>query len=126
MRFRTILITSVFAAGALTAACSGSLKDSQTPISPVSPTNPPSVERGPTPPAPPTSPPTSERCDHTKAKWAIGQRATDALLERARVAAGAATARFIRPDQPITMEYLGSRLNLRLDAKEIVRSVVCG
>jgi hypothetical protein len=48
------------------------------------------------------------------------------LLERARVDAGAASARFLRPNDPITTEYSGSRLNLGLDARDIVRSVVCG
>jgi hypothetical protein len=37
-----------------------------------------------------------------------------------------ARARFPRPTEPVTMEYLGSRLNLGLDAKDIVRTVVCG
>jgi hypothetical protein len=48
------------------------------------------------------------------------------VLERARVSAGAESARFLRPNQPVTMEFLRSRLNLGLDARDIVRSVVCG
>ena len=62
----------------------------------------------------------------TKAQWAVGQPASDELLERARVAADAGSARFLRPNQPVTMEYLGSRLNLGLDARDVVYSVVCG
>jgi hypothetical protein len=58
--------------------------------------------------------------------WAIGQPASGGILERARMDAGARTARFVRPDQPITTEYLGSRLNLALDAQEVVRAVRCG
>jgi Peptidase inhibitor I78 family len=47
------------------------------------------------------------------------------VLERARVDAGAQLARFLRPNQPVTTEYSGSRVNLNLDARDIVRSVVC-
>jgi hypothetical protein len=59
-------------------------------------------------------------------QWTIGEPASSELLEHARLAAGAASARFLRPNQAITMEYLGSRLNLGLDERDIVRSAVCG
>jgi hypothetical protein len=126
MRVRTLLTTGVFMASAVMGACSGFLKDKPTPISPVSPTDLGSVNRGPTPPVPQPAPPASSTCDDSKARWAIGERGSDQLLERARAAAGAASARFIRPGQAVTTEYLGSRLNLRLDTHEIVQSVSCG
>jgi hypothetical protein len=72
------------------------------------------------------SAPAADACDHSRAEWAIGQHATDALLEKARQAAGARTARFLKPGQSITMEYLASRLNLELDQKDVVRTVRCG
>src|SRR5437667_277641 len=75
---------------------------------------------------PPQSPTSSASCDVTKAQWAIGEPASDELLERARVAAGASSTRLIRPNQPITLEYRGSRLNLWLDARDIVTAVLCG
>jgi hypothetical protein len=65
-------------------------------------------------------------CVATNAQSAIGQRASQQLLEQARVAATASTARFIRPNEPITTEYLGSRLNLQLDLQDVVRAVSCG
>ena len=68
----------------------------------------------------------SQSCDATRVHWAIGQRATDELLERARVAARARAARFLRPNQPVTLEYFGWRLNLTLDEQEVVRSANCG
>jgi peptidase inhibitor I78 family protein len=74
----------------------------------------------------PVDPPASATCQAAKAQWAVGEGASDALLERARIAAQAASARFLRPNQPITMEYLGSRLNLGLDEREVVASVSCG
>jgi hypothetical protein len=66
------------------------------------------------------------RCDATKVHFAIGSAASDELLERARVAAQAAQARFLRPNEPITLEFLASRLNLNLNERGIVESTSCG
>jgi Peptidase inhibitor I78 family len=65
-------------------------------------------------------------CNASRAEWAVGQAASDALLDKARQAAGASTARFLLPNQPITMEFLATRLNLELDARNIVLSLRCG
>ena len=48
------------------------------------------------------------------------------LLDRARDAAQASVARFIRPNEAITMEFAPWRLNLGLDAQDVVTSVTCG
>jgi Peptidase inhibitor I78 family len=86
--------------------------------------NPPAADRGTQPPS--SSPPSAEDCDATKAQWAIGESESNELLERARVAAHAKSARFLRPDQIITMEYSSSRLNLHLGTQGVVGSVRCG
>ena len=72
------------------------------------------------------TPPTANTCDATLVRSAVGERASSGLLEAARLAARATVARFLRPNDVITMEYLGSRLNLHLDAQDIVRSATCG
>jgi hypothetical protein len=113
MRVRAMLLTGVLAAGSIISACTSS--DTVT--------SPPSV-RPEQPPRP--SPPFEGSCVAAEARWAIGQRASDDLLERARVAAKAALARFLLPNQPITTEYLGSRLNLGLDERNVVHAVSCG
>src|SRR5215475_13004003 len=79
-------------------------------------------------PTPPTVPPSqpSSSCTATNAQFAIGSAASPEVLERARVAAHAASARFLRPNQPITMEFLGSRLNLNLTEQDVVHSAYCG
>ena len=85
--------------------------------------------RQPSPPGPGTPVPPPEhpdRCDHRRAEWAIGQSATEDVLDRARVAAGAEFARFLRIGQPITMEYRIGRLNLGVDDGNVVRTVRCG
>jgi Peptidase inhibitor I78 family len=76
------------------------------------------------PTAPPPAP--SGSCDATKAQFALGERASQELLDRARVAAGAGVARFIRPNEPITLEFSPARLNLNLNTKDVVQSVDCG
>lgn len=123
MRLRAAFLIVVLAATA--GACAGTSPGRPAPTSPEA-VDDRGSSGGPVLPHQPPSPPVSNGCDHTKAQWAIGQAASDALLERARVAAGARVARFLRPNEPVTLEYLGSRLNLGLDERGVVRAVVCG
>jgi len=127
MILRNALISTVLAVGCLTSGCSTTGRITAPSPGDASGQSGSSQEsqRQP-PPAPPTTPPSSGTCDVEKARFALGQRATDDLLARARQAAGASVARFLRPNQPITTEYLGSRLNLGLDERDVVRSVNCG
>ena len=85
--------------------------------------------RPPSPPPPPGSEPGppehQDRCDHRKAQWVLGHTASTRLLEQARVAAGAEVARFLRFGEATTLEYRMGRLNLGLDAREIVRRAEC-
>jgi hypothetical protein len=74
----------------------------------------------------PDPPPLRGTCVADLARWAVGQRASATLLERARIASTASVARFIRPNEAITMEYSPARLNLYVNAREIVEGVVCG
>jgi hypothetical protein len=113
-RAKLVLIHSLLAS-ALLSACSIDRATAPSPIS-----------RGPLPPPQQPLPPTSATCDASQAQFAVGERASDELLERGRTAAGAAPARYIRPNQPITTEFLGSRLNLNLNDKDVVVSVSCG
>ena len=75
---------------------------------------------------PPTVGPNQTGCAAPDAEWAIGSPASDELLEKARLAAKAAVARFIVRGQPITTEYLGTRLNLEVDERQFVVAVRCG
>lgn len=71
-------------------------------------------------------PPRTGLCVAQQAQWAIGQAASSVLLERARAAAQAESARFLRPNQPITLEWNPLRLNLGLDRRDVVISATCG
>jgi hypothetical protein len=109
MYLRDELFVLTLVAGCLTTGCASS--DRVSTSSPI----------GASPPAA-----SSATCDADKARFAIGARASQDLLDRARQAAGASTARFIRPNEKITFAYLDSRLNLALDEQDVVRSVSCG
>jgi hypothetical protein len=97
---------------ALLSACSSGIETASSP----------SAGRG----APQAPPPVSATCAADQAQFAVGQRRSDDLLERSRTAARASVARYLRPDQPITMEFLATRLNLNLDGNDVVVSVRCG
>jgi hypothetical protein len=120
---RKVLMASVLTVTLSTIACTGNDGGVTSPTSAGSSSG--SADRGPASPPRPY-PPASDSCDATKAHFAIGSAASDELLERARVAAEAAQARFLRPNEPITMEFLGSRLNLNLNERGMVASTYCG
>jgi hypothetical protein len=113
---RKVVLASVLTVSCSTIACTGS--DGGV-------TSPGSVESSPVLP-PGQSPPNPASCDATKAQFAIGGAANDELLEAARVAATASVARFLRPNEPVTMEFLAWRLNLNLNERGIVESATCG
>ena len=125
MHSRTFLLIGLFLAGGFAIACEGTLDGPTSPTS-VDSSAPPSSTRSPLPsPQPPPGPPSSS-CDASKAQFVIAAPATSEALEQARVAAQAEFARFLRPDEPITAEYLPSRLNLRLDRHNRVAFAYCG
>ena len=134
MRRVSALVTALVLASCLSGACSSSPDNPAKPTpadsgnTPQQPTG-TDTSRPPAPPAPPSSEPRPpehpDRCDHRKAQWAVGEAASSQLLEKARVAAGAETARFLRLGEPTTLEYRFGRLNLGLDSRNIVRRVEC-
>ncbi|HEX7804444.1 MAG TPA: I78 family peptidase inhibitor [Pseudoxanthomonas sp.] len=77
-------------------------------------------------PAPPAPPPAATACDDSQAQWAIGKKVTDAEVEQARKDSGAETARTLKPNQMVTMEFNANRLNLDLDDTGTVTAVRCG
>jgi hypothetical protein len=66
------------------------------------------------------------RCEAKAAEFAIGKPASPALLEQARTRAGAQNARFLSPNDMVTLEYRSDRLNLNTDASRVVTRVNCG
>ncbi len=70
--------------------------------------------------------PVGGTCDGQGAQWAVGKSATAAVLEQARVRAGARMARVLHPGQMVTQEFDGQRLTLQLDAAGKVSAARCG
>lgn len=66
------------------------------------------------------------RCEAKAAEFTIGKQASPQLLDEARKRAGAQNARFLQPDDMVTLEYRSDRLNLNTDAGHIVTRVNCG
>jgi hypothetical protein len=128
MRVGNILSIGLLAVSRSSIGCGGATEERTSPTAPTPEQNAGSSEGVTRPPQPPRPdpPPATGTCVAEKAQGAIGQPATAALLERARVAATASVARFIRPNEAITLEYSGARLNLSLDERDIVRGVHCG
>lgn len=68
----------------------------------------------------------SESCNDAGAQKFVGQAATAEVIEQARVAAGARTARTLAPGVMVTMEYRAGRLNLDVDENNVIKSARCG
>ena len=65
-------------------------------------------------------------CNQEKARFALGDRYSPEIAERARQAAGARIVRKVEPGGAYTMELRADRLNLEVDRSDIVREVSCG
>lgn len=79
--------------------------------------------------APPMSdpqPPAQASCNHAAAQSLVGQPATPANVERARQLAGARMARVLKPGQMVTMEFIEGRLNIDVDASNVILALRCG
>jgi hypothetical protein len=79
-----------------------------------------------TPPMSDPTPSAGVTCDPAPAQSLVGQPATAANVERARQLAGARTARVLKPGQMVTMEYMDGRLNVYVDAKNVIERIHCG
>lgn len=80
-------------------------------------------------PAPAPAPVTGGKtqvCNAEAAQDTIGKAATAEVVEQARKSAGAALARVLEPGQVVTMEYREDRLNLDVDAGNVITAVRCG
>ncbi len=73
-----------------------------------------------------TGSPPSDTCDARRLSWTLGLVADDALIEKARIEAGANTVRVLRPGMMITNEVDPTRLNLRIDNARKVLTYNCG
>lgn len=83
--------------------------------------NPPAAESAPEAPGA-----MEESCDAGAVQSLVGQRADDALIEQARIDAGAEIVRVLEPGQVVTMEYRAGRLNIDVDEAGTITALRCG
>lgn len=66
------------------------------------------------------------RCNSQAAQFAVGQQASQALLEQARARSGSLMARILGPHDAVTMDYRSERLNLNADDSGKIIRANCG
>lgn len=74
-----------------------------------------------------TTPPedTHVVCQTRTLEWMIGKEADEALVRRAQLEATARMVRVLKPGQMVTMEYSDERLNIYVDADNVVQRYSC-
>jgi len=65
-------------------------------------------------------------CDATQVQSLVGQPYTAEIGSQAQQDAGATSLRVLKPNDMTTMEFIGERLNVEVDAKNVVAGVRCG
>ncbi|MCY7353678.1 MAG: hypothetical protein LH470_01085 [Lysobacter sp.] len=90
---------------------------------------PPVVDYAPVPPPSSSMSPRMTdtiKCDDSKGQAAVGRTATQSVVDRVIADTGSRTARVIKPGQSVTMDYSEQRVNIHVDAKNVIISVKCG
>ena len=77
-------------------------------------------------PAPDAATPPAGSCDASQVQGLVGQAYSEEAAQQAKQDANATQVRMLKPNQPITAEYLGERLNIEVDDKNLVSGVRCG
>lgn len=65
-------------------------------------------------------------CDAEAAQAHVGQEATDATVEQARIDSGAESVRVLAPGDAATMDFRPERLNIDIDDNNIIQTLRCG
>lgn len=68
----------------------------------------------------------SGTCKADAVQWAVGQAGEQATLGRIWRESGAGLLRPIGPGQAVTRDFRADRVNVELDAKNVVTRVTCG
>jgi hypothetical protein len=68
----------------------------------------------------------ADDCNAQAGQYAVGSRATPALLDELKAKARATVVRILREGQPVTREYRFGRLNVIVDQSQRIVRVYCG
>ena len=66
-----------------------------------------------------------QTCNADAIPWAIGQPATREVIDRAQRESGAKSVRVLKPGTAVTQEFKYGRLNLNVDASNVIKTVSC-
>jgi PBP1b-binding outer membrane lipoprotein LpoB len=116
MHFKSISL-SLALAGLLLAGCSSTDK----PAAPAA-TTPVAAEGS----ASAAAPSFSGSCDSAAVASLVGKTVNVALVEQAKRQSGAETARVLRPNDAMTMDYNSRRLNIDVNETDVVKQFTCG
>ena len=90
------------------------------------PTDPAEPDRADAPSMSDPLPPTRRTCNADAAAGHVGREATPDVVSAAQRDAGASSARVLKPGQMVTMEYIEGRLNIDVDANNVITGIRCG
>lgn len=74
----------------------------------------------------PSKPTGSGACVADKVQWAVGKPGDQATMGRVWRESGAGLIRPISPNQAVTHDFRADRVNVQLDAKNLITQVTCG
>lgn len=66
------------------------------------------------------------QCNAQAAQFLLGELANVAATDQAEAATGAETVRVLYPNQPVTQEFVPTRLNLETDQQNRIVNIRCG
>lgn len=66
------------------------------------------------------------KCNADPVQWAVGQAGDQATMGRVWRESGAGLIRPIGPNQAVTMDYRGDRVNVHLDKDNKIIRITCG
>ena len=78
------------------------------------------------PATPPQATDAPMACNAEAAQRGVGQPATAANIEAVRKASSASLVRALKPDQMVTLEYRGDRVNVLQGATGAIERISCG
>jgi len=73
-----------------------------------------------------STPEPAASCDQDKGGWAVGKVADADLLAKVLADTGAKRTRVLKPGMMVTMEFDGTRVDIRVDNHNVVLAVTCG
>ncbi|MNO87955.1 Peptidase inhibitor I78 family protein [compost metagenome] len=75
---------------------------------------------------PETTVASADRCNAQPVQTLIGKPVSASLVDEAKRSSGAHVARVLNPNDPVTMDYNSLRLNIDVDAQQVIRQIHCG